>query len=139
VGLREYIETGVELDAVVSKKLLLSIYGTRSPLHDGAVIIRGQRVAAAGCYLPLAAQYVVPPDLGTRHRAAVGLSEQTDALVLVVSEETGHVSLAEGGWLNRLAAAEETETVLKQRLFLSGPGKKHPGKDLWRKLFGNSM
>ncbi|RJX19143.1 MAG: TIGR00159 family protein, partial [Ammonifex sp.] len=126
-------------DAVVSKKLLLTIYGSRTPLHDGAVIIRGQRVAAAGCYLPLAAQYVVPPDLGSRHRAAVGLSEQTDALVLVVSEETGHVSMAEGGWLSRLAAAAEAEAVLKQRLFLTGPGRMHLGKDFWRKLFGNSM
>mgnify|MGYP005839955751 CR=1 FL=1 len=135
-GLREYVETGVALDALVSKKLLLNIYEPRAPLHDGAVIIRGQRIAAAGCYLPLAAQHVVPADLGTRHRAAVGLSEQTDAFVIVVSEGTGTVSLADGGRLTRLADAGETEAALKEHLCPQGPGKRRLMLSCFRKLFG---
>jgi diadenylate cyclase len=135
-GLREYVETGVPLDALVSKKLLLAIYEPHTPLHDGAVIIRGKRIAAAGCYLPLAAQNLIPPDLGTRHLAAVGLSEQSDALVVVVSEETGSVSLVEGGRLTSLADARETGAALKERLFPESLGKRHLGRDYLRKFFG---
>ncbi|MEW6172726.1 MAG: diadenylate cyclase CdaA [Bacillota bacterium] len=123
-GLREYMETGVILDAVISQKLLLTIFDHHAPLHDGAVIIRGERLAAAGCYLPLAAQHSVSADLGTRHRAAVGLSEQTDALVVVVSEENGNVSIAEEGRLLRLPDAKKAESVLKERLILEGSGKR---------------
>ncbi len=94
-GLGEFAETGVPLDAELSEDLLCSIFVPRGPLHDGAVIVRGERIAAAGTMLPLAETTVQPERIGTRHRAALGITEQTDAVVVVVSEETGRVSLVE--------------------------------------------
>jgi diadenylate cyclase len=94
-GLDEFAETGVALDAELSADLLCTIFFPRSPLHDGAVIVRGDRIAAAGATLPLAETTVQPERIGTRHRAALGITEQTDAVVVVVSEETGRVSLVE--------------------------------------------
>jgi diadenylate cyclase len=96
-GLRQYTELGVPIDAVVSAELLGSIFQAGSPLHDGAVIIRGDRVSAAGCFLPLSRNLTLGRTLGTRHRAGLGLAEETDAAVLVVSEERGAVSLAVEG------------------------------------------
>jgi len=96
-GLRNYAELGVPLDALVSADLLVSLFLPYSPLHDGAVFIRGDRVAAAGCFLPLSRNTQLARAMGTRHRAALGLAEETDAVVLVVSEETGRISLAVGG------------------------------------------
>jgi diadenylate cyclase len=96
-GLRNYAELGVRLDALVSADLLVSLFLPYSPLHDGAVFIRGDRVAAAGCFLPLSRNTQLGRAMGTRHRAALGLSEETDAVVLVVSEETGRISLAVAG------------------------------------------
>ncbi|HEV8439838.1 MAG TPA: diadenylate cyclase CdaA [Methylomirabilota bacterium] len=96
-GLRNYAELGVPLDAVVSADLLVSLFLPYSPLHDGAVFIRGDRVAAAGCFLPLSRNTQLGRAMGTRHRAALGLAEETDAVVLVVSEETGRISLAVHG------------------------------------------
>lgn len=96
-GLRNYAELGVPLDAVVSADLLVSLFLPYSPLHDGAAFIRGDRVAAAGCFLPLSRNTQLGRAMGTRHRAALGLAEETDAVVLVVSEETGRVSLAVDG------------------------------------------
>jgi diadenylate cyclase len=95
--LRNYSELGVPLDAVVSADLLISLFLPYSPLHDGAVFVRGRRVAAAGCFLPLSRNAHLGRAMGTRHRAALGLAEETDAVVLVVSEETGRISLAVGG------------------------------------------
>lgn len=100
-GLNDYIETGVRLDSVISGEFLINVFFPNSPLHDGAVIIRGDRVAAAGCFLPLTEQIGLSKELGTRHRAAIGISEISDAVALVVSEETGSVSLAEEGKLIR--------------------------------------
>ena len=100
-GLRNYAELGVPLDALVSADLLVSVFLPYSPLHDGAVFIRDNRVAAAGCFLPLSRNTQLGRALGTRHRAAVGLSEETDAAVLVVSEESGRISLAVGGHMSR--------------------------------------
>jgi diadenylate cyclase len=100
-GLKEFAESGTLLDAHLSAELLLAIFAPRSPLHDGAVIIRDGRIEAAGCFLPLADQPLGERRLGTRHRAALGLSEQTDAVVVVVSEESGAVSIARGGKLSR--------------------------------------
>jgi len=97
VGLRPYIETGVALDARVSYDLLVALFHRDSPLHDGAVIVQGDRIAAASCYLPLSTSPSIVRPLGSRHRAAVGLSEESDAIVIVVSEETGQVSLAYRG------------------------------------------
>lgn len=100
-GLREFVESGTKLDARLSTELLLSIFTPSSPLHDGAAIVRGALVEAAGCFLPLSDNVLTESHLGTRHRAAIGLSEQTDAVVLVVSEETGIISVARTGKLSR--------------------------------------
>lgn len=101
VGLGEYIESGVRMEAALSTELLLNVFTPKTPLHDGAVVIRGDRVAAAGCFLPLTDNPYLSTQLGTRHRAALGISEQSDALVAVVSEETGSISFARGGRLER--------------------------------------
>lgn len=99
VALGEYVQRGVELSAKLSKELLLTIFFPDTPLHDGAVIVRGETVAAAGCIMPLIAGVQLDAALGTRHRAALGITEETDALAVVVSEERGVVSVAEGGKL----------------------------------------
>lgn len=99
MGLRNYIETGTKLDAAVTKELLETIFTPHSPLHDGAVVVRGDQIAAAGCILPLSQTPGLSPILGTRHRAALGLAEETDACVVVVSEETGAISVAYKGEL----------------------------------------
>ncbi len=98
---KEHVEVGVELDATVTRDLLLSIFNPSSPLHDGAVLIQGGRVSAARCFLPLSQNPRVSRFIGTRHRAALGLTEETDAVVVVVSEERGSISLALGGRLTR--------------------------------------
>ncbi len=97
--LNEYVETGIGLDAVVTPQLLVNIFEHNTPLHDGAVVVRGNRVTAATCYLPLSDNMKLSKDLGTRHRAAVGVSEVTDSLTIIVSEETGKVSIAQKGSL----------------------------------------
>ncbi|HEY3346195.1 MAG TPA: diadenylate cyclase CdaA [Nitrospirota bacterium] len=99
--LKNIVEMGTELQSKVSRELLLSIFHPTSPLHDGAVIIQDGKVAAAGCFLPLTMNAAVSKALGTRHRAAIGLTEETDAVVVVVSEETGTISVVMGGALNR--------------------------------------
>jgi uncharacterized protein (TIGR00159 family) len=101
MGLRSYIETGITLDAVVTYDLLVSIFHPATPLHDGAVVIQGNRVAAAACFLPLTVNPELSRTLGSRHRAAIGLSEDTDAVAIVVSEETGTISVVEGGRIRR--------------------------------------
>mgnify|MGYP001217483341 CR=1 FL=1 len=101
VGLDEIVEESVTLDALLNRKLLMSIFVKESPLHDGAVLIEGDRIRAAGCVLPLSFNPDLDPNLGTRHRAALGLSERSDALVIVVSEENGSVSLAREGRMIR--------------------------------------
>ncbi len=101
VGLRNYIETGTPVDARVSAELLVTIFTTPSPLHDGAVIVEKNRIVAAGCILPLSQNPRLTKSLGTRHRAGLGLSEETDAVVIIASEETRTISLAVGGKLKR--------------------------------------
>lgn len=111
-GLKTYIETGVEVDSRVSKELLVSIFLTKGPLHDGAVIIRGDRIVAAKCVLPLSQEMKEQTKAyGTRHRAALGLSEETDAICVVVSEETGAISVAHGG---KLTKCHNREALLKE-------------------------
>jgi len=97
VGLRTYIESGVPLDARLSYDLLLAIFRPESPLHDGAAVIQGDRVAAAACFLPLSLNPMISTQLGTRHRAAIGVTEESDAVVVLVSEQTGAIALAAGG------------------------------------------
>jgi diadenylate cyclase len=115
VGLKTYIETGVMLNAYARKELLLSIFNPRSPLHDGAVIVQNQRIASASCVLPLSHEPIVSEILGTRHRAAIGLSEISDAIIIVVSEETGKVSVAKKG---RLESNVDIEELRKNMLSL---------------------
>lgn len=101
VSLSEYERTGIEVDAVVSSQLLINIFEHNTPLHDGAVIIRGNRIVSATCYLPLSDNTEISKELGTRHRAGMGISEATDSMTIIVSEETGHVSVAYEGQLYR--------------------------------------
>jgi len=101
IGLRTYVESGVALDAQLSYDLLATIFRPSAPLHDGAVIIRGDRISAAACFLPLSMNPVLSTQLGTRHRAGIGITEETDAIAIIVSEETGSISLAVGGAIER--------------------------------------
>ncbi len=112
VGLGDYIETGTPLNAKVSADLITTIFTPYSPLHDGAVIIRGDTIIGAGCILPLTQFPVADKSLGTRHRAALGLSEETDALVIVISEETSAISVARRGQLERGCSLERLEELL---------------------------
>jgi diadenylate cyclase len=112
IGLRNYIEGGIPLDAVLTYDLLLSIFQTDSPLHDGAVIIQDDRVAAAACFLPLTVNPKLSKELGSRHRAAIGLTEENDSVAIVVSEETGGVSIVADGQIERNLTAE----ALRERL-----------------------
>jgi diadenylate cyclase len=100
-NLKDFIEMGTQLDAKVSRELLLSIFHPTAPIHDGAVIIRGNRIVAAGCFLPLTLSAEISKALGTRHRAGIGLTEETDAVVIIVSEETGSITTAIGGDLRK--------------------------------------
>ncbi|MFH1709577.1 MAG: diadenylate cyclase CdaA [bacterium] len=129
-GLSEFLESGVGLDAGISAELIISIFSSGNPLHDGAVIIQGERIAAAGCLLPLSDTKLLDRRLGTRHRAAVGMSEQTDALVFIVSEKTGIISIAENGYLSRNISKE----MLEEKLF--DLYKARPSKKEWFGLRG---
>lgn len=100
-GLEDYIETGIELNAEITGELLINIFIPNTPLHDGAVIIQDNKIAVAAAYLPLSESNLIPKELGTRHRAAVGISEVTDALTVVISEETGEVSITKNNELLR--------------------------------------
>jgi diadenylate cyclase len=112
IGLRNYIESGIPLDAEVSYDLLVSIFQPTAPLHDGAVIIQEGRVAAASCFLPLTVQPTLSRELGTRHRAAIGLTEENDAVAVVISEESGYMSLAVDGNIERALTADELRARL---------------------------
>jgi len=114
VGLKNYIESGVSIDGKVTKELLISIFSTKAPLHDGAVIIEQGRIVAAGCLLPLTQETNISKSLGTRHRAAIGLSEETDAVCVVVSEETGSISISMGGKLTHNLSEENLLKLLKE-------------------------
>ena len=112
--LKEYEKTGIPLDSVVSSQLLINIFEHNTPLHDGAVVIKNNRVAAAACFLPLT-ENKVSMELGTRHRAAIGASEVSDADIVVVSEETGYISLARGGVIYRNITPDELRRMLSAR------------------------
>lgn len=116
VGLRNYVERGTELDAMFSPELVDSIFFHGNPLHDGAIIVRGSRVMAAGCLFPLTENPDIGKRLGTRHRAGIGLSEETDALVIIVSEETGRVSVALRGELSQDLSRETLERMLRSNI-----------------------
>ena len=111
-SLKEIERTGIEVDGLVSSQLLINIFEHNTPLHDGAVVIRGNRIVAATCYLPLSDNMNISKDLGTRHRAALGISESSDSITVVVSEETGRVSMVQGGTLTRMNDPELLRTAL---------------------------
>ena len=116
IGLRTYIESGVPLDAQVSYDLLATIFRPSAPLHDGAVIIQKERISAAACFLPLSMNPVLSTQLGTRHRAGIGITEETDAIAVIVSEETGAISLAVSGNIERDLTADQLRERLSELL-----------------------
>ena len=118
--LSDYIATGIQIDGLVSSEFLINVFIPNTPLHDGAAIIRGNRMISAGCLLPLTDDRTLSKELGTRHRAAIGITEQSDAIVLVVSEETGTISIARGGRLTRHLDSEKLKQNLKP-LFTTRP------------------
>ena len=118
IGLRNYIESGIPLDATLTYDLLVTIFQHASPLHDGAVIIQESRVAAAACFLPLTVNPRVSRELGTRHRAAIGLTEESDAVAVIVSEESGLISLALDGSIERALSADQLRERLRSLVLL---------------------
>ena len=114
VSLRDYERTGIDVDGIVTSQLLINIFEHNTPLHDGAVIVRENRIVSATCYLPLSDNMELSKQLGTRHRAGVGISEVTDSVTIIVSEETGQVSVAEGGHLMRNVSSSELREVLER-------------------------
>lgn len=128
-SLGEYERTGIDVDGIISSQLLINIFEHNTPLHDGAVIVRGNRVVSATCYLPLSDNMELSKDLGTRHRAGVGISEVTDSMTVIVSEETGKISIAYGGKLERGLDAER----LKQRLLdIQNKPAEEKKRKLWK-------
>ena len=117
-SLEEYMSTGIPIDAITTSQLLINIFIPNTPLHDGAVIIKDFRVVAASCYLPLSNSDQIPKELGTRHRAAIGLSEVTDAVTLIVSEETGDISIAVNDNLYRALQGQELKDKLNELLYI---------------------
>ncbi len=127
VGLKNIVDTGTKLNADMSSSLLITIFGHDTPLHDGAVVVQNGRIAAAGCFLPLSRQPDIRRSFGTRHRAALGLAEETDAVILVVSEETGALSLAYDSHIFYALSAEEVRHRLRQLLNLREDSIDEPG------------
>jgi len=127
IGLRNYIESGIPLDATLTYDLLVTIFQRQSPLHDGAVIVQENRVAAAACFLPLTVNPRLSRDLGTRHRAAIGLTEESDALAIIVSEESGQISLALDGAIERNLTADELRERLRSLIVLRRSSGRHVG------------
>jgi diadenylate cyclase len=115
-GVNDFVETGIKIDGLVSAEFLVNIFIPKSPLHDGAVVVRGDRIIAAGCFLPLSENPNLSKELGTRHRAGLGLTEQSDAIAVIVSEETGVISVAEEGRLTRYLDENTLKEILNKRL-----------------------
>jgi diadenylate cyclase len=134
VMLTEYERTGIAVDGIVTSQLLINIFEKNTPLHDGAVIVRGDRIVSATCYLPLSDSYNISKDLGTRHRAGVGISEVSDSLTIVVSEETGRVSIAMNGDLYRNIDADFLRNKL---VYIQRREKKSSKIESWRRRLKN--
>ena len=125
-GLEEYIETGIALDADITGELLINIFIPNTPLHDGAVILRDDKIAVASAYLPLSESPLIPKEFGTRHRAAVGISEVSDALTIIVSEETGDVSITlNNRMLTELSRQEYLDVLNRELVPEEKPGKRN--------------
>ena len=127
MGLRSYIETGIALDAIVTYDLLISIFNPNTPLHDGAVVLQGNRVAAAACFLPLTVNPELSRTLGSRHRAAIGVTEDTDSVAVVVSEETGIISVVAGGQIRRGFDGRSLKVALLEAFELEGTAEESAG------------
>ena len=136
--LDDVIKTGTALDCAVSSELLKNIFWNKAPLHDGAVIVREGRIVGAGCMLPLSGNVNLSRDLGMRHRAGIGMSEHSDAVVVIVSEETGSISAAVGGMLKRHLAPETLERLLRNELLSSQEEKKNGQSQLVNLILGRS-
>ena len=134
ISLSEYERTGIDVDAIVSSQLLINIFEKNTPLHDGAIILRGDRVVSATCYLPLSDSLSLSKELGTRHRAAVGISEASDSLTIIVSEETGSVSLALRGQIYRNVDADFLRDKLKH---MQNSAREITGVELLKRRFKN--
>ena len=126
IGLRTYIESGVALDARLSYDLLATVFRPSAPLHDGAVIVQRDRIAAAACFLPLSMNPVLSTQLGTRHRAAIGITEETDAVAVIISEETGTISMAVAGSIERDLTVERLRERLSNLLRRYAPAPTLP-------------
>ena len=126
IGLKSYVESGIAMDAVMSYDLLVTVFNPDVPLHDGAVIIQNNRIAAAACFLPLTVKPRLSRELGTRHRAAIGVTEETDALAVIVSEETGVISFAHDGEIERFLDAETLKIRLREVFERSRPAPPNP-------------
>lgn len=137
IGINEIIDTGIRVDGLVTAPFMMNVFIPNTPLHDGAAVIRGNRMIAAGCLLPLTENRSLSTELGTRHRAALGLSEQCDAVVVIVSEETGIVSIAENGHITRRLNSEQLKNRLRPLLIKADPTLKMKdiknAFDAWRK------
>ena len=129
-SLAEYERTGIDVDGIITSQLLINIFEHNTPLHDGAVIVRGNRVTSATCYLPLSDNMMLSKDLGTRHRAGVGISEATDSLTVIVSEETGKISVAYKGALSRGLSGEDLKERLRE---IQNKPEEEPRKRIWWK------
>lgn len=130
IGLRNYIESGIPLDATLTYDLIVTIFQLGSPLHDGAIIVQEDRIAAAACFLPLTVNPRVSRELGTRHRAAIGLTEENDAVAIVVSEERGHIALAMSGRIDRALTPDELRDRLRTFVVQRrGSGRNTPAYD----------
>ena len=132
MGLNDISATGIQIDGLITAEFLLNVFIPNTPLHDGAAVIRGNRLIAAGCLLPLTENRTLSTDLGTRHRAAIGLSEQCDALIVVVSEETGTISIAENGHIMRHLDKETLQAMLEPAFSSMKPGFRELVEN-WRK------
>jgi diadenylate cyclase len=130
IGLRNYIESGIPLDATLTYDLLVTIFQPGSPLHDGAVILQENRVAAAACFLPLTVNPRVGRELGTRHRAAIGLTEEGDAVAVIVSEETGYISVAIDGRIDRRLSPDELRERLRSLVTMRKPRRQVGARSL---------
>ena len=128
--LSEYERTGIDVDGIVTSQLLINIFEHNTPLHDGAVIIKGNRITSATCYLPLSDNMQLSKELGTRHRAGVGISEVTDSLTIIVSEETGKISVAYEGKLERNLSGDTLKEKL--RLIQNKPEEESRKRILWK-------
>ncbi|REE81056.1 diadenylate cyclase [Paenibacillus taihuensis] len=139
-GLSDYIESGIQMESFVSSELLINIFIPNTPLHDGAVIIRGNQIMAAGCYLPLSENPFISKELGTRHRAGIGVTEVCDAISVIVSEETGQVSLAVGGMIVRDIKDESLISKLFEELNPNSKarvGQKNTKPPFWKRKGGS--